>query len=330
MVLSARQHDTWLCDTSHGQFHAQLLCGVYLNLTAVDNRYLVIALLAMTFLHSTPSKLALGLLVTQSPSLFAQLLPPEADITCLGEQYDLTLPSEGDFDPNRSTMQQLCADPQLGGGLPGQHLGGRCRYDGQNMSNTRVVFDNDETSSVSQVLYSPRLMAACIYRCFCNFGVTNTALQPKITPYLTAPFPRTEWAGDQTYSVEIEELTDFDPTWLDESGGLFKVDVSTPRLPTDPPGGPNIKGLVVMPGYHWHRSYNPSPLAVVEIVAVTDQRDYARYGEELAFTYLSMDPANNIECPGDLPPFPLIHPYQTSDFRSLQEMCAVTFSGGNP
>lgn len=288
----------------------------------------------MMFLYSTPSKLAFGLLVTQSPSLFAIVLPPEADITCLGEQYDLTLPSEGDFDPNRLTMQQLCADPQLGGGLPNQHLGGQCRYDSQNMSNTRVVFENDVTSTVSQLLYNPRVMAACTYRCFCNFGVTNRALQPKISPYLTAPFPRTEWAGDQTYQVEIEELTDFDPPWLEESGGLFRVDVSTPRLPTDPPpdpsGNPNIKGLLVVPASSWRRGFDPSPLAVVEIMAVSNRWDYARYGVGLVYTYLSMNPANNIACRGDLPLFSLIHPYQTSDFRSLQEMCAVTFSGGNP
>lgn len=68
---------------------------------------------------------------------------------------------------------------------------------------------------------------------------------------------------------------------------------------------------------------------VVEVMSeepgLSDSDNYAQ-----SYTYVSMSPQNNIGCRGPLPPFPLLPPYLTTDFRDLQHMCAVAFSGGNP
>lgn len=68
---------------------------------------------------------------------------------------------------------------------------------------------------------------------------------------------------------------------------------------------------------------------VVEVMTeesgLSDSDSYAQ-----SYTYLSISPENNIGCRGPLPPFPLLPPYSTADFRNLQHVCAVAFSGGSP
>ncbi|KAL8632012.1 hypothetical protein Q9189_002277 [Teloschistes chrysophthalmus] len=59
----------------------------------------------------------------------------------------------GDFDPNRLTMQQICAKTQYHGGPPGQHIGGYCH-----VQEKRVVFDISNNAQISSVLSNPRTM----------------------------------------------------------------------------------------------------------------------------------------------------------------------------
>lgn len=94
-----------------------------------------------------PARLISAFLALQIPNALSYQFLPEHNITCLGDGYDLTLPLDGDFDPNELTMEKLCADPQLGGSLPYRHIGGFGRYDSRDNSNTRLVFDGTDSIS---------------------------------------------------------------------------------------------------------------------------------------------------------------------------------------
>ena len=49
---------------------------------------------------------------------------PTGNITCLGDSYDLELPTQAHWNPNTVSMQSLCAKTQYGGGPPGQNIAG--------------------------------------------------------------------------------------------------------------------------------------------------------------------------------------------------------------
>ena len=152
-----------------------------------------------------------ALIVTAIPQTLAvrTRLLPQYNITCLGDQYDLTLPMDGNLNPNTVTMQQLCALPQFGGGLPDQNLGGYCRWTIADASHSLVMFEDQQ--EVSPVLDSPRTLAACQYRCFCNYGRPDTLIQPAVPPYRPQ---HPEWPLSQTYRMRIDVVDDFDPPWL--------------------------------------------------------------------------------------------------------------------
>ncbi|KAL8731381.1 MAG: hypothetical protein Q9166_003473 [cf. Caloplaca sp. 2 TL-2023] len=108
------------------------------------------------------------------------------NITCVGKGYDLELLIIGDFNPNTLTMQQLCAKPQYGGGLPDQHVGGWCErwisVPPPVMSPQNMAFDISPAARVNQILANPRVFLACTYRCFCNSGLPPNAVQPRAHP----------------------------------------------------------------------------------------------------------------------------------------------------
>ncbi|KAL8692232.1 MAG: hypothetical protein Q9218_002708 [Villophora microphyllina] len=89
---------------------------------------------------------------------------PRGQITCLGDSYPLKLPMIGDFDPNRLTMQQICAKTQYHGGPPGQHIGGYCAVEHPSTPVRRVVFGISANSQVNPVLSNARTMLGWLYR----------------------------------------------------------------------------------------------------------------------------------------------------------------------
>lgn len=115
---------------------------------------------------------------------------PRRNITCLGSNYDLQLPVRHDnVDPNRFTMQQLCAKTIYGGAPTGQHLGCWCwrglpiqEGEMEDESNdepenpnstfdwewTGVSFDLSDASQTKKEGAHPRLLLGCFNRCFCN------------------------------------------------------------------------------------------------------------------------------------------------------------------
>ena len=149
-------------------------------------------------------------------------------------------------------------------------------------------------------------MLGCSYRCFCNYNTEPNAVQPKAVPNTNV------WGSDQTYELQVEMVDDFDVAWTTNLG------LAEPGSEVDAPQVSH-KGTA-----------GASDVSVYEVqtmiqLAYTEEKwnTYPRY------TYSSMNAENEIECHGVLPRFPFPSSYRVSDFSTLQELCAVQFSGGN-
>lgn len=224
---------------------------------------------------------------------------PQRNITCVGTTPDLQLPIfENGFDPNQATMQELCAKPQYGGGLPGQHAGGYCFDRPQYLPIGEVAFDTGPSAHTSAILQNPRFMLACLYRCFCNYGLpAATAAHDDTSPVQQ---PRSDWPlyprlieeSHNTYELQLDINNDFTTSRFSKVGKQGKA---------------SVLSLVI---------YN------------VEESNYTRYWNGGERTTLSLDPGNSIQCRGDLPSFVIPSPYTTADFTSLQKLCATQLNGG--
>ena len=216
---------------------------------------------------------------------------PEGRITCLGDSYPLQLPAQPHFNPNHLSMQQLCAKPQYGGGLRGQHLGGWC-YSGPPLSDSPqrgvVVFDTSDAAQPNVQLQNPRTLLGCLYKCFCGGRSNRIPAQPE-----TFRGERRDVMSGITYEVKIDIVDDF----------------------------------VVPQRQHSSTRGRHVPAASYEVITEIE----AGLNQAGGYTrYVSMDYANYIQCRGDLPTFILPPPYEISSFDSLQKLCSVTMGGGDP
>ena len=245
---------------------------------------------------------------------------PRRNITCLGSNYDLQLPVRQDgVDPNRFTMQQLCAKTIYGGAPAGQHLGGWCSrglpiQDGEREDDsgdesenpnltydwlwTGVSFDLSDASQASEEGADPRFLLGCFNRCFCNWQVDDLTIQPKRSVPSNADVRMKESGG--TGEIKLDVTDDVTTTDDSHAGRLEATMVESVRL--NELKEPNQEG-----GY-----------AIMDV-------DYPNPPWDL-----SLDPGNYITCEGDLPSFPLPQPYLVSDFQNPQKLCAVQWSGGLP
>lgn len=224
----------------------------------------------------------------------------ENNITCVGSGPDLRLPVLTDgFNPNTASMQQLCAKTKYNGGRPGQHAGGYCwtrpgtgSYNHPDNDTTGDVgFDLSPYADASVTLQNPRFLLACFYRCFCNSGLQNSSVQPKSKyAYFRTSMARSLFS----YELQLDMDNDFTHSRLAKSGKRGRSRVVSTRVPERS---------------ELDQTSSPS----------------AKMGRE----YITLDPGNEIECRGDLPTFVLPAPYNTSDFNSLQELCATQLNGGN-
>lgn len=222
--------------------------------------------------------------------------PAEADpwgnITCVGSSLDIRLPMLGDFNPNRVSMQKLCAKPQYNGGARGQHAGAFCFLPPHEGFTGEVAFDFSDGAQASKELQNRRLLITCFYRCFCNYGLTDPLMQPKSNwPY----FRTGRRPSISTYELQIDVNNDFTTPAEQKMGrrGLTSVD--------------SLQLIA------WTQITQP-------LQAISNEEHQ----------YLSLDPGNEIVCRGNLPDFTLPSPYRTSDFKNIQEMCAMQLTGGNP
>ena len=154
---------------------------------------------------------------------------PRGNVSCVGDTYDLKLPMLENFNPNGLSMQKLCVKPQYGGGAQYQHVGAYCYnplgsswmsgsdYESNWSSSSsdeftrepavmqgKIVFDSHRGAHASQELQNPRLMQACIYRCFCSYGVEDVLKQP-----LSRNFPVELWDAQLGYQLQIDINNDF-------------------------------------------------------------------------------------------------------------------------
>lgn len=246
---------------------------------------------------------------------------PWHNITCLGTNYDLTLPIIDGFNPNEVSMQRLCAKPQYDGGLPGQHLGGRCSFGAQKT----VVFDLSEEAQVSTALQNPRTMLGCTYRCFCNYSPRRSRIwnQPVAGPPITVQ-PKGTYIRDhagpgtrpsfelgiwqrpsyETYEVLVDEVDDFSGagSMVSHVGQFYDMGVTIARYWVENRAGHNPAAL------------NPSA------------------GNPHQEEYVSSSPLNQVTCNpnAELPNWPLLPPYERWEFNNVQELCAMRMSGGHP
>lgn len=245
------------------------------------------------------------------------LIPANADpslnITCVGNSYGYNLPSSAGFDTSTVTMQQLCAKTQFNGGQPGEHIGGWCDY---SRHESRVVFDLTAPAQVNPVLANPRVMLACQYRCFCNYGLGADPTQPP-APIALAP----AWRSDQTYEMTVDVLDDFDePAWIDNVMATQLGTYQSDGMEVDAPLSGHRGGKGAM------------PVRVAEVFTESQQvhtKDETPSDPVLPHaTFLSMNEDNQIECSGVRPLWPLPFPFSIGQFPDLQKLCAVEFSGG--
>lgn len=246
---------------------------------------------------------------------------PRRNITCLGSSYDLQLPVRlNGVDPNRFTMQQLCAKTIYGGAPAGQHLGGWCSRglkveDGESGQDsdsddstdsiseipndesewkwTGVSFDLSTASRATADGADPRFLIGCFNRCFCNFEIEDLTIQPKRSVPSNADVYLKESDGTGEIKLDVED--DVTTTAMVHTGRLGDTMVDSVRLDN-----------LIEPN-------SESTIAYMPIYGGWD---------------LSLDPGNTITCEGDLPSFPLPQPYLVSDFQNPTQLCAVQWSGG--
>ena len=220
--------------------------------------------------------------------------PQKADasgkITCFGTKFDLELPLQQGWNPNDRSYQQICAKPQYGGGPVGQHVGGWCS---PAESGGVVAFDDDEEAKINTQLFNPRVLLGCRYRCFCSSAVADPAVQPKPDEPPVDLLQVHPMDSALTYQISLDVNNDFTmPMW--QHRGLLDTDVD----------------------------------AVRNALVDQSQPDHLLGSSEEKFTYVSEDEGNKLTCSGALPTFVLPPPYNRSDFKNNQQLCAIQLNGG--
>ena len=229
-----------------------------------------------------------------SPRMFADpgvdpvILAGWHNISCVGQNYDLSLPLHVGWNPNNVSMQHLCAKTKYGGGPEDQNIGGWCDHN-------EVVFDYKHIAQLNNPKLSvPRVQLGCRLRCFCNHNipVEQRSVQPKASEDQVSLKVGSKQSS-QTHELRLDVVDDF--TFI----GFW--------------ARKGRQGSEMVPS--------------VRLTHVMESEMYedlfrARYH------YVTQDPGNSISCSGPLPTFSLPQPYATSDFENLQQMCAVQLGGG--
>ena len=133
---------------------------------------------------------------------------PVRNITCIGHGLALELPMIGGFNPNQVSVHEICAKPQYNGGARGQHAGGYC-YEPPFAPYTGVVaFDRSRAAEASPELQNERVLLSCLYRCYCNWGLTDVSIQPKGI-WKGPQFDAQPQASSRTYEISLDLNDDF-------------------------------------------------------------------------------------------------------------------------
>jgi hypothetical protein len=232
---------------------------------------------------------------------------PNFGITCQGPPPDCLLPHILEWNPNESTLQQICAKPQYGGkfaqGVGSLGLSGFCfpnvpgdqgRGPGIVAFDSNTVYIRAPEENRPVTLYNQRLLLYCRDRCFCSRrrdGGTVTA-KPKGFHAHNAPLLA---PLRNSYVIKLDVLDDFDIPSINHQGVGFAI------VPTT-------------------------------FITWTNQLLVQRRRFSYRSTEVTVDPGNRIQCldNDDVPVFPIPEPYISTDFNSPKNICANAFSGGNP
>ena len=225
--------------------------------------------------------------------------------TCIGPLPPYRFPVWPHWDPNIATLQQICASEQYGGfqrgpGGPARTANVYCipPTDPELSQAGMIVVDgNIHEAHLGETVASSRLFLYCKYRCFCNHGNEDATMKPPA--YVRRPYSIYKNSYHHG-EVRIDDL--------------------------------NI--------YDQHRNQPELEFAITRderpIVAIQNFDQYILQIDPSAISRIqsqdiAMWPGNQITCrDGDLPDFDLPPPYTMTDFQSIQELCAVEWSDGNP
>ena len=221
------------------------------------------------------------------------LADPKGNVTCFGESYDLKLPSWDGLNPNELSMQELCAKTQYGGAPPGQNIGAYCYYLNSTDPCPRIMFDPTPEAQANIHFANPRVLLGCAYRCFCNYGLDNTNIQPIEHPGIHD----FHMASDETYMLQIDVNDETEPPFYTKQGPFGSDRVKALGLDSRP----ERRGHQFEPGHQ----------------------------EPWFWTEISVDPENEIVCHGDLPTFDIPFPFTRQSFRNVQQLCAMQSFFGN-
>jgi hypothetical protein len=243
----------------------------------------------------------------QNPPRHSNTDPAEANpfynITCLGPRPPHQFPTWPDWNPNTATLQEICASAQYGGQppAPGDRIGRSAnafcipnyqRTWGLGTAGT-VAIDEHFPDPLGGNLRGPRLYLYCQFRCFCTFGNEEATMKPKTD--LTRPYNQYRNIY-QNYEVRIDDRN------VEEEHEIGIILTN------------ELRPLVFI-------------LMADQKILQLDPPSIDRMHSDT----VSMWPGNQITCRNrPMPEFNLPPPYHISDFNSIQELCAVEWSGGHP
>ena len=254
---------------------------------------------------------------------------PINHVTCLGNP-NFDLPRFRDWDPNRSSMQDICVKLVAGGtGVYHRSLGGECNARAAYSYRYRqpLIFDRSYMLRRYDSLYNPRLIHHCQLRCFCSRDVEDLSVKPwemvDQEYYGVRPSIYRLLHSFTAYQISIDILDDF--------------------LYSSPPPGYRchraLQLLPVLPAREWLSRFCPDvpkwkqirdrdrPFITYEQVKNIRPRSrswgFDRYGS------IVFDPINNITCNNFPPPFELDIPNYFRESETLQQICATSLLGGS-
>ena len=256
-----------------------------------------------------------------NPPLVENLDPSEANprgrIHCLGyPQTAMPAQLEGGLQPRSKSLQQLCAKPQYGGGLPGQHAGGYCAFlPGQTPDFYRatIAFDDGHDVQTNRQLAQSRFRVQCSLRCFCT-SVTNGAEKehPVFIDGLT-----------QCIIIKPSLVQEFNADYREE----FEQNVA----------GQHVRNLLLseVAFNQGVRQHLQSGASLNGHIVFEDVLDHYDIGFEHDIT--AQDPDSAVDCTGNLPTFAMPPPINIADFQGAgsvmnpnQRLCATFYDGGYP
>ena len=240
------------------------------------------------------------------------------EITCLGGPSQ-PLPILPSIDPNKHTLQSLCA--QGGNSL---NIGGYCfRAPASTAPDTsgRVVFRTRLPYTIAplpgtfsqHLLHVYRFRAECLLRCFCAY--TNSTVGPNVVAvprnlqrqpkYIGSPYPpRLSFPSQQTVQITIDQYDDYPD--------------------------PNLYLW-----YYYVKRLNGKQGTYGELNVNFDLVVLLKRNTRLLFHRISIDQNNYIECEGPMPTFELPLPWKIAEFdahtmhapNAITALCAVYQSG---